>query len=96
MIIKYFSSNPDDSLKLCAAYFLIENMPGHYTIENDRINKYRKMIDEDTINSYYFKKYADIILSHFIDAGDNACKKEDIKYIKAEFLIRHIMLHLKF
>jgi hypothetical protein len=89
-VIKYFSSNPDDSLKLCAAYFLIENMPGHYTIENDRINKYRKMIDEDTINSYYFKKYADIILSHFIDAGDNACKKEDIKYIKAEFLIRHI------
>ena len=32
-VIAHYARNPEDSLKLRAAVFLIENMPGHYAME---------------------------------------------------------------
>ena len=43
-ILEHYSQDPADSLKLKAAKFLIENMPGHYTLEGDLINEYRAKI----------------------------------------------------
>lgn len=90
-VLEHFSNN-GDSLKLIAAKFLIENMPGHYTIRGKTIDKYREKIDEDTISSFYYKKILHISLSHFIEPGQDSWKEEDIIHIKSDYLIRHIDL----
>ena len=36
-VIAHYARNPEDSLKLRAAVFLIENMPGHYAMEGQVI-----------------------------------------------------------
>ncbi|MFR5659761.1 MAG: hypothetical protein ACLUDU_18075 [Butyricimonas faecihominis] len=64
-VLQHYSS-PADSLKLQAALFLIENMPGHYTLRGDKIDLLRQVIDRDTACSYYYKKLHDITLDHFI------------------------------
>lgn len=89
-VLYHYSQNPSDSLKLQAATFLIENMPGHYTLEGPLINACRKKIDTDTTASYFAKKTLDISLSHMDQFRHTANKKEDVQNIKAEFLIRHI------
>lgn len=86
-VLKHYSN---DSLKLIAAEFLIENMPGHYTLRGETIDRYREIIDNDTISSYFYKKVLDICLSHFIEPGKDSRAIEDIHCIKADFLIRHI------
>ena len=55
-VLYHYSQNPSDSLKLRAATFLIENMPGHYTLEGSLIDAYREKIYSDTIASYFAKK----------------------------------------
>lgn len=89
-VLYHYSQNPSDSLKLQAATFLIENMPGHYTLEGSLINACREKIDTDTTASYFAKKTLDISLSHIDQFRHTANKKEDVQNIKAEFLIRHI------
>ena len=89
-VLQHYSQAPTDSLKLKAAEFLIENMPGHYTLESPSINASRKKIYSDTTASYYPKKSLDISLSLVEQASIEANKKEDVKNIKADFLIQHI------
>ena len=89
-VLYHYSQNPSDSLKLRAATFLIENMPGHYTLEGSLINAYREKIYSDTIASYFAKKSLDISLSYMDQFRHTANKKEDVQNIKADFLIRHI------
>lgn len=81
---------PTDSLKLKAACFLIRNMPGHYTLHNEKIDRIRQIIDKDTNCSYYYKKLYDITLEHFIQEGSDSFREEDVQHITADFLIRHI------
>ena len=88
-VLKHYNN---DSLKLKAAEFLIENMPGHYTLRGETIDRYREIIDNDTISSYFYKKVLDICLSHFVEPGKDARVEEDIHNIKSDFLIRHIDL----
>ncbi|WP_065219341.1 MULTISPECIES: hypothetical protein [Butyricimonas] len=88
-VLQHYSS-PDDSLKWQAARFLIENMPGHYTLRGDTIDQYRQIIDRDTATSYYYKKLYDIILEHFIQDYNNTYREEDVKHITAVYLTRHI------
>ena len=89
-VLYHYSQNPSDSLKLRAATFLIENMPGHYTLEGSLIDAYREKIYSDTIASYFAKKSLDISLSYMDQFRHTANKKEDVQNIKADFLIRHI------
>lgn len=89
-VLQHYSKNPADSLKLRAAIFLIENMPGHYTLEGDVINRYREKIYEDTTSSYFNKKILEISLCSMEWIRDVSCKVEDLKTVKADFLIRHI------
>ena len=90
-VLKHYSAC-DDSLKLKAAEFLIENMPGHYTLRGKTIDHYREIIDKDSISSYYYKKILDISLSHFVSSGEDSQIQEDLRYITSDFLIRHIDL----
>ena len=88
-VLQHYSS-PADSLKLQAALFLIENMPGHYTLRGDKIDLFRQAIDQDTTCSYYYKKLYEITLDHFIIEDKNVRHEEDVEHITADFLIRHI------
>ena len=88
-VLQHYSS-PADSLKLQAALFLIENMPGHYTLRGDKIDLFRQAIDQDTTCSYYYKKLYEITLDHFITEDKNVRHEEDVEHITADFLIRHI------
>lgn len=89
-VIKHYSESSADSLKLKSALFLIENMPGHYTLESDVIKEYNDKVTKDTQCYYFSKKVFDISLNHFIGEEKDVYKKEDIHHIKADYLIRHI------
>lgn len=43
-VLHYYSKNPDDSLKLKAAEFLIENMMWHYYYDGDGIRDYNRAV----------------------------------------------------
>ena len=89
-VIEHYSKNEKDSLKLKAAIFLIENMPGHYTLESELLTSYRTNIDRDTAVSYFAKKMMDVCISRIPMAEINSVHKEDVKHIKSDYLIRHI------
>lgn len=45
-VIAHYQQHPKDSLKLKAAYYLIENMPGHFSYDTTHLYKYRPVIKE--------------------------------------------------
>ena len=84
-VLAHYSRDKADSLKLRAAVFLIENMPGHYTIEYNSQEK----VEGKEAGLYFSRKYLDIIMPFYqSDIIDG--KKEDVTNISSEFLIRHI------
>lgn len=89
-ILHHYSRTASDSLKLKAAEFLIENMPGHYTLADKFVQEYRRQIHEDSTASYYAKKTFDILLGVILNIDNSTIKKEDIQHISADFLISHI------
>ena len=89
-VIEHYSQDAGDSLKLRAARFLIGNMPGHYTLEGNLINEYRKRIYGDTVASFYAKKALDISLGHLEFIRERSYPVEDVKRVTADFLIRHV------
>lgn len=88
-VLQHYSA-PADSLKLQAARFLIENMPGHYTLRGEKIDYCRQIIDQDSTTSYFHKKLHHIILDHFLPQDANTYREEDIEHITSQYLIRHI------
>ena len=89
-VLAHYSHSPADSLKLRAARFLIENMPGHYTLDGNLVNAYRRRIDSDTSITYFTRKVSDIALAFVKDIDRGARKLEDVRHIKADYLIHHI------
>ena len=89
-VLTHYSQSSADSLKLRAARFLIENMPGHYTITGKKVEVLRSKIDNDTTASYFLKKALDIAICYLEETTYGAHKQEDIHCIKADFLIHHI------
>ena len=55
-VLAHYAQHPADALKLKAAEFLIENMPGHYTIQGTLINEYREKIYADTDSLLFCQK----------------------------------------
>jgi hypothetical protein len=49
-VLDHYSANEADSMKLRAAVFLIENMPGHYSIAGEEVDRYRKKIEANYQN----------------------------------------------
>ena len=89
-VLAHYSQRPEDSLKLRAARFLIENMPGHHTLEGNLINHYRREISCDTALSYFDKKALDISLGQVDILRESSRKVEDVTQVTADFLIHHI------
>ena len=89
-VLHHFSQNPSDSLYLKAAIFLIENMPGHWSPSPKDFQSYLKRL-------YTLKNLSPLtrkILLTYPAEHPGLCPDftpvEDIKQIKADFLIRHI------
>ena len=89
-VMEHYARTPEDSLKLRAARFLIENMPGHYTLESETYKEMREDIQTDPTLSYFDKKTLDIALSFFPDLRAEATRREDVETLTADYLIRHI------
>jgi hypothetical protein len=64
-VIRHYSQNPADSLKLKAAFFLIGNMPGLYTLDT---TTGKAIIDIENISSEYLIKN--------IEQAYNMCEKQ--------------------
>lgn len=89
-VLKYFSENTKDSLHLRAAIFLIENMPGHYSHTNEELETYFSSINTNYPKIKYHEKMALFCLPQFFSYQDKEDSLEDIRNIKANFLIKHI------
>ena len=92
-VLTHYSEKREDSLKLKAAIFLIENMPGHYSYYGIPLNKYREAVEEDEVlkklpwhirNIYHYFPYRNI------DRVPNTHRIEDVKCITADYLINNI------
>ena len=83
-VIEHYSKNEKDSLKLKAAIFLIENMPGHFTKYNMLLKACREMPVP------YLKRRAMDICCGVFSGGRIDSIQEDIKIISSDFLIQHI------
>ena len=91
-VLLHYSANQSDSLKLKAAKFLIENMPGHYSYGGEVLDTYYFSVDslfrigapceqtnrqiDELAQNLQISRYAKII--------------EDVKTITAEYLIDNI------
>ncbi len=91
-VLKHYSQNPADSLKLKSAIFLIENMPGHHTFTGPFLNQYYAKLDSLKDTPYYEKKLFQIIPFEYPQYKHDLQIQEDVKCIKADFLIHNIDL----
>lgn len=91
-VISHYSQNPADSLKLQAAMFLIENMPGHYTFTSKALDVYYAKVDTVSHVPYSAKKLMQIIPYNYPEFRQDLQIQEDVKYITADFLIHNIDL----
>ena len=91
-VLEHYSHTPEDSLKLKAAIFLIENMPGHYTYSGPFLDKYYARLDTVKDTPYHEKKLLQTIPFDRQEYRSKLQIREDVKYIRAEFLIHQIDL----
>lgn len=92
-VLAHYAINKKDSLKLWAAVFLIENMPGHYSYYSTRLDEYKKSVGEaaslkkipwhirNIFHAYPYREGKGIGGSH---------KREDVACITAVYLIDNI------
>lgn len=85
-VIKHYSTSPDDSLKLKAAEFLILNMPGKYSEYYDL-----PWNDAATVFLRWTSSSNKQLVAETYRLGEPV-KREDVKYITADYLISNIDL----
>lgn len=89
-VLHYFSFDPGDSLKYKAAVFLIENMPGHYTLESTIIDRFRLELPEIHPNHPYCWYKTMQSLPAKIELNNFGYKLYDLEWLEGSYLIRHI------
>lgn len=85
-VISHYKTNPSDSLKLKAAYFLIGNMPGKYYYEGELLDHFYEVIkgaEGTLVLDSLTRLYGQFSL-------DRVNKKFDVEELKAQFLINNI------
>ena len=91
-VLAHYSQDPADSLKLQAAIFLIENMPGHYSLTSPLLESYYAKVDTIKNIPYSAKKLMQIIPYNYPEFRNDLQIQEDVKCITADFLIHNIDL----
>ncbi|MDR1338692.1 MAG: discoidin domain-containing protein [Prevotellaceae bacterium] len=88
-VLKHYSRNPADSLKLRAAEFLIANMPGKYSLEYEA--------PFENVVAVYMR-WDDIGDRQAVNEAhglDKETVREDVKYITGDYLINNIELSFR-
>ena len=86
-VLEHFGKRKEDKLKLQSAYFLISNMPYHYTVQDARLDSFRTYLSGiDTVNRLSWTSFQEEI---YPSAGIIE-KKQDLYHITSEFLISNI------
>lgn len=91
-VLRHYSREPQDSLKLRAAEFLIENMPGHYSFTNKTTDNFFNRLDTKlNLDPITRRTICCMPVFYFIKPQiPTIIEDEDIKNITGDFLIRHI------
>ena len=90
-ILRYYSPE-NDSLKLKAAIFLIENMPGHYTLDGSYIDNFKNELKEKYPDKSYAWHKAMETIPEKIELNDICNKAYDLEWLEGGYLIEHIEL----
>lgn len=88
-VLAHYSLAPKDSLKLQAATFLIENMPGHFSYSGQFLQDFKQAVDT-TLQGYLLKKVVLMQPARYPRPRRQLQVEADIKHIKADYLIHHI------
>ena len=89
-VLDYFS-NEGECLKLKAAQYLIENMPGHYSFDGEILDNYYRYIDSSFSNySFYYRYYLKTIPLRNTEITAKLSRKDDILNISSDYLITYI------
>ena len=78
-----------DSLKLKAAIFLIENMPGHYSLDGPYLRQLQRVIDS-TGTPYLMKKVILMQPLRYPYSRQQLRAEPDLEQVKADYLIHQI------
>ena len=85
-VLEHYSQKPEDKMKLQSAYFLIGNMPYHFTVHDARMESFKSCLAENEPEEGMFENYTK---SFGLNTG-NIEIQPDINHITSEFLIRNI------
>lgn len=91
-VLEHYAHDAADSLKLAAAVFLIENMPGHYTLSSPMLDRYFEKLDSVREIPCHARKLFQTFPMNRREYTGDAQVREDVKYIRADFLIHNIDL----
>jgi hypothetical protein len=90
-VIQHYCTDPKDSLKLKAAFFLIQNMDGFFFYKGKMLDKYAgylKLIRRDKNHGEYIMKSLNQLYGDF--SYDALERKEDIQNVKSDEIINNI------
>lgn len=89
-LLAHYAGIPGDSLKLRAAEFLIANMPGHYSIAGEEVERYAAQVDSMYPNLAYYLYPSVYLNPYYRQKFRNFEKKYDLTTLSAAFLIKNI------
>ena len=89
-VLEHYETVDRDSLKLEAARFLIENMPGHYYADGPVMRKWRAQLDTLGKAACHVKKMLETIPFHYANLREEMILCEDVKCLTADYLISRI------
>ena len=93
-VLEHYSINKNDSLKLKAAYFLIENMKGHSYSKAKLVDSKENIVNFDVLDYQNYKEMVNAWDSVETKIGEIHFKRDTIIYdsqiITADFLIKNI------
>ena len=109
-LLSHYNSNPKDSLKLKAAYFLIENMDGWFYYSGKQLDNYSSIFQSlnesvdttsrfNNMNHLFGDKVAEILESYRMKYGFFSKERleiiKDIESLNANYLINNIDMAFK-
>lgn len=89
-VLAHYAQDPADSLKLKAARFLIENMPGHWGIDSASISGYIAHVDSLPDLPHALRRLLLDVPARYPDSFPQAKRVEDIRIVKAQDLIGQV------
>lgn len=85
-VLVHYRQRPEDKLKLRSAYFLIGNMPFHFTLHDRKLESFKDYLKKNDPHEGFMAGYK----KTFGQVTGETEVKPDLYYITSEYLIRNI------